>query len=192
MGVREGLISGGCNELMHVVFGDIKGPGDPKKAKNKQKSSFNFSKHFKVRHLFGPDAVFIAFTQDVTAGGAAGTEIGVLHILNGSDKGIYPVFDYGFGVGGISGSAGFEMVKLYYTGDDVKLNHFLGNRFELNLGAEVLGKLNFTGIFSHLENGNFVFGFGINIGVGFSPHVINGNFNYGKTIQIGKGFKFTK
>ena len=154
------------------------------------KKKIDFAEHIQFRHLLGPDAIMYAFTQDISVGVSAGTELGIIHVLHGPDKGIYPVFDFGFGVGGISGSAGFEAVKLYYSGSDVRASHFLGNRYELNIGAEVLGKIGLTGVFANVGNGHYVFGYGFSLGVGFSPHAINGNLNYGETKKIGKGFKF--
>ncbi len=151
---------------------------------NKQ---IDFGKHLQFRHLFGPDAIMIAGTQDANIGLGIGFEQGVIIVLRGPDKGIYPAYDFGVGVGGVSISAGLEFVKLYYSGDDVRAKYFYGKRYEVNLSAEFMGKAGITGIFANVGNGYYVLGYGASLGVGFSATIFTGNGNYGSTSGLNPG-----
>jgi hypothetical protein len=165
-GFRQGVITSGLNHAMHGVGGSHSKSKPPK---------------FRWRHLLGPDAIFIAATEDLGIGLGVGFEQGAIIVLRGPDIGIYPAYDFGIGLSTASGSLALEAVKLYYSGDNVTKDVFYGNRFEVNFAADALGHLGFNGVYAPLKDGNIVWGYGISLGVGFSATIFSGNINYGRT-----------
>ncbi len=165
-GAIAGGIVAGLNDVMHEMGDDYGKPKPPK---------------FRLRHLLGPDAVYVAGAENLGIGLGVGFEQGAIIILRGPDAGIYPAYDFGIGLSTASDSLSLEAVKLYYSGDTVTKDVFYGNRYEANFGADALGHIGFTGVYAPMADGNMVWGYGITIGVGFSATIFSGNINYGRT-----------
>lgn len=138
---------------------------------------------FRLRHIFSPDAIYIAGTVDMGAILGAGFEYGAIAILVGPDMGIYPAQDFGIGFSTPTVSAAIEVVKLYYSGDANSVNKltFYGNRTEYNFGADALGHIGLTATYAKLPDGNTVTGIGASLGIGLSAFIINVNVNTGRT-----------
>lgn len=141
----------------------------------------------RLRHVFGPDAIAIAGTGEVTAGFAVGVEKGALVVLRGVEKGIYNLNDLGFGAGGISASLGVEVIKLYTTAKNVLKQHFYGTRFEANGSITAGLGLGVSVVASKADNYTTI-GYGVN--VSFGPQLtIIGNANWGVTTQRWKALE---
>lgn len=167
-GAISGFVVSGLNHYSHLS-------GDDSKPWPK----------YRLRHiLFGPDAIYVAFSEDLGIGIGAGFEQGAIIILRGEDAGIYPALDFGVGVSSASGSIAVEAVSLYYTGDKVTKDVFYGNRYEFNFGADFLGKVGLTAVYAPVGN-EAVFGSGLTLGLGFSATFFSGNINYGRTQTSG-------
>lgn len=134
-----------------------------------------------MRHILSPDALYVAGSVDLGIGVGIGYEQGAIIILRGPDAGIYPASDFGIGLSTASGSVAVEVVRLYYSGDTVTKDVFYGNRYEVNFGADALGKIGVTGVYAPMNDGNMVWGYGVTFGVGFSATIFSGNINYGRT-----------
>lgn len=113
---------------------------------------------------------------------------GGILILHGPNAGLYPAYDFGIGLGGVSGSVSVEAVKLYYSGDAEKMTKdvFFGNRVEFNFGADFLGHVGLTSCYAKLADGNSITGVGASLGFGFSAFILSGNVNSGRTQTSGK------
>ena len=137
----------------------------------------------KTRHLFGPDAMSFAGTFDASSGVAMGIEKGGLVVLRGDKAGIYNLNDLGVGVGGITVSAGVEVVKLYTSSATVMKSHFYGPRYEANLSFTV-GCVNIggTAIYARHSQG-FTIGYGVTIGVDAIPFNVGFNHNKGASSE---------
>ncbi|PKQ45187.1 RHS repeat-associated core domain-containing protein [Confluentibacter flavum] len=136
-----------------------------------------------LRHLIHPDALYFAFTQDVSVFLGEGYEKGVIVILRGKDKGFYSADDFGIGLGGVEFSGAVEAVALYYSGSTVTKDVFYGNRIEANFGMKALGHAGITVSYSTFPDGNFVYGKGISLGIGFSAFGLSGNINKGALLE---------
>jgi RHS repeat-associated protein len=126
-GARNGAISSGLN---HAVHSGALGKGIMMAAITGR-----------TRHLWGPDAVLLARTLDMSAGGTVAGEAGALMILRGEDRGLRWAFDGGTGVATEVGmSTGIELSEYYYSGRvrNLNRNSFMGSRTEFNLNFTAL------------------------------------------------------
>ncbi|NJM14989.1 MAG: hypothetical protein HC896_06055 [Bacteroidales bacterium] len=121
----------------------------------------------------------MAGTVDASSGVAMGLEKGGLVVLRGKEAGIYNINDLSVGVGGVSVSAGFEVVKLYTSSATVLKSHFYGPRYEANLSFTV-GCVNVgvTAIYARHSQG-YTVGYGVTLGVDAIP--------FNKGFQLNKG-----
>ncbi len=157
-GFRNGAISSGLNHGIHSgVFG-----------RGLMMSSITG----RTRHLFGPDAIAIAGTGDVSAGVNVGLEKGGLAVLRGKDRGLYSLNDMGVGIGGISVSGGVEFMRLYSSAAQVSKGHFYGNRYEGNLSVTVFDvSVGVTGTYSkHSTGGGYTIGMGYTLSLDAIPY----------------------
>lgn len=168
-GARTGAISAGLNHGIHSgLFGD---------------GLMIASITGRTRHLFGPDAVSLAGTVDGYSGIGVGIEKGGLILLRGEEAGIYGFNDLGVGVGGLTISAGTEVVKLYSSAQKVMKSHFYGPRYEANLSFTVANvNIGGTSIYARHSEG-FTIGYGVTLGFDAMPFNIGFNFNRGASGQ---------
>ena len=168
-GFRQGLISGGLNHGVHagwfgqnIAMAAITG---------------------RTRHIFGPDATAISGNISAGVGLGISAEKGALFMLRGQDAGkIFAFDDWGLGASLASASGSIEICKLYYSGNsDFSKDVFYGTRLEANLAVDAGISVGVTGLYSSLDNGNFVIGLGANAGVGASLTILDVNINFGET-----------
>ena len=168
-GARNGAISSGLNHGIHtgalgegLMMAAITG---------------------RTRHFFGPIAIAISATGDVSSGVNVGIEKGKLIVLRGKENGIYDLND--LSVGGVSASVGVEGVKMYTSTAKVLKRHFYGNRYEANLSISgVHVNIGGTGIFArHQNQQDFTIGYGFTIGLNALPFNIGFNLNSGATTE---------
>lgn len=168
-GFRNGAISSGLN---HGIHSGLLGEG-------LMMSSITG----RTRHLFGPDAIAIAGTGDVSSGVSVGIEKGGIVVLRGNERGIYSLNDVGIGIGGITVSAGAEVMRLYSSAGKVLRSHFYGNRYEGNLSVTIFDvSVGVTGTLSRHSDG-YTVGLGHTIGLDAMPFNIGFNVNKGVTTQ---------
>ena len=172
-GFRNGAISSGLNHAVHTgVFG---------------KGLMMASITGRTRHLFGPDAETCEIVADASAGMNVGLEVGGIRILQGPDKGSYPMTDLGIGAGTFTASVGLESVEFYSTESVVTKGDFEGARWETNGSISVCG-ISIGGSIvrsNHYDNNGRITGrtYGIGISIGFDAMPFNAsvNVNYGGT-----------
>lgn len=168
-GFRNGAISSGLN---HGIHSGLLGEG-------LMMSSITG----RTRHLLGPDAIAIAGTGDVSSGVSVGIEKGGIVVLRGNERGIYSLNDVGIGIGGITVSAGAEVMRLYSSAGKVLRSHFYGNRYEGNLSVTIFDvSVGVTGTLSRHSDG-YTVGLGHTIGLDAMPFNIGFNVNKGVTTQ---------
>ncbi len=170
-GFRNGAISSGLN---HGIHSGALGTG-------LMMSSITG----RTRHLFGPDAIAVAGTGDVSAGVSVGMEKGGLAVLRGEEKGLYSLNDMGVGIGGVTVSGGAEVMKLYSSAGKVLKSHFYNYRYEGNLSVTVFS-LNFgvTGTLSkHSTGKGFTVGLGYTLALDAIPLNIGFSLNKGFTSE---------
>ena len=172
-GFRNGAISSGLNHAVHTgVFG---------------KGLMMASITGRTRHLSGPDAETCEPVADASAGMNVGLEVGGIRILQGPDKGSYPMTDLGIGAGTFTASVGLESVEFYSTESVVTKGDFEGARWETNGSISVCG-ISIGGSIvrsNHYDNNGRITGrtYGIGISIGFDAMPFNAsvNVNYGGT-----------
>ncbi len=188
-GVRQGLITAGLNHVAHHAKKGLENI----KNKGKENALFQgaagrrlamYRLTGQARHLIAADAYAFSGTFDIGVGGTGGFEKGSIFMLQGSEMfNFYEMSDFGLGLSTPMLSLSLEVVELYFDGPLTQLTHdkFYGLRYELNIGADALGKLGFTGIYSKTKDGYNVYGLGATIGLDGVPNFIDMNINGGVT-----------